>query len=330
MRNLFRSGQHLANLRCSSAAGAPGTLITHCAGFWLENLRSGVRVAPTYMGATQNMSKKKRLKTPGKVIVLNNQKGGVGKTTIAYHVGCYLASQGYKVVAIDLDGQGNLSGRFFPLAERISGYRAVHLFTSASAEFAPLTADLGVDVIYALKRDVELFNVERMPLGEAAANFYEKVSQLREDYDFIVVDTPPALGNMMTAACIAADFLFVPVELAAFAVEGVENVLETLQEIGQLTGSEVKVTGVICNKLRAVNSHSKSLAELRQAVGPLILKNCLVNRGSVDEAMGDRIPVWQRKSTGAQRDTGREMTQLMAEMAGLCGIKIDTKARARK
>lgn len=298
--------------------------------FWLEKFRCAVRVTATYTGATQIMSKNKRLKTPGKVIVLNNQKGGVGKTTIAYHQACYLASQGYKVVAVDLDGQGNLSGRFFPLADRINGYRSVHLFTSTAVAFAPLTAELGVDVIYALKRDVELFNVERMPLGDAAANFYEKVSQLREEYDFIVVDTPPALGNMMTAACIASDFLFVPVELAAFAVEGVENVLETLQEIGQLTGSEVKVTGVICNKLRAVNSHTSSLAELRQAVGPLILKTCLVNRGAVDEAMGVRVPVWQRKSTGAQRDTGREMTQLMAEMAALCSIKIDSKGRARK
>lgn len=276
------------------------------------------------------MTSKKRLKSRGKVVTFNNQKGGVGKTTLAYHYACFTAGQNYKTVAIDLDGQGNFSGRFFPVSERVNGFRAVHMFDKEPAQFAPLTSKLGVDVIYALNRDVELFNIERLPLGEAAANFYEKVEQLRDVYDFIIVDTPPSHGNKMTAACVAADHLFVPVELAAFAVEGVENVLETLQEISQLTGFDVKVTGVICNKLRAVNSHNESLADLRKAVGPLILKQCLVNRGSVDDALRYGVPVWMKKTSGAQRDTAREMLQLMNEMAGLCGLKIDTKGGARK
>ena len=277
------------------------------------------------------MTKKKRLKTLGKVTTFNAQKGGVGKTTIAYHYACYTAANGYRTVVIDLDGQGNLSGRFFPVADtRVNGYRSVHMFDAEARDFLPLESAVGVDVVYALNRDVALFDIEQMPLGEAVTFFNKKLEALREEYDVIIIDTPPSHGNKITAACVAADHLFVPVELAAFAVEGVENVLETLQEISRLINFEIKATGVICNKLRAVNSHEHALADLRAAVGPLILKQCLVNRGSVDDALRDGVPVWDKKSTGAQRDAGKEMRSLMKEIAGLTNLKVDGKAGVRK
>jgi chromosome partitioning protein len=270
------------------------------------------------------MSRKRRNRGPGKKIVITNQKGGVGKTTLAFHIACYLYDLGYKVLGIDLDGQGNFSSRFVHKSERVGGYRAVQMFSTAPPEFLPLATPYGLDLIYALNRDVELFQVESMPLFSAVDAFNDKVADLSEDYDYIVIDTPPSYGNKMAAACIVQDFLFVPVELAAFAVEGVVNVVESVKEIGGMIGEEIKITGVICNKLRNVNSHKESLREMRAevGVGSMILENSLVNRGAVDDALRVGLPVWRQRNNGAARTTANEMTELMKEVVGLCGIKV--------
>lgn len=277
------------------------------------------------------MTRKRRNRGPGKVVVITNQKGGVGKTMLAFHEACFAHDQGYKVCVIDLDGQGNCSSRFIPKEERIGGYRSVHMFSASPAAFEPLKTPYGVDLIYALNRDVELFEVESLELFDAVDAFNNKIEELRTEYDYIVIDTPPSYGNKMAAACIAQDYLFVPVELAAFAVEGVVNVIETIREIGGMINEDIKITGVICNKLRNVNSHEEALKEMRaeEGVGKMILKNSLVNRGAVDDALRDGLPVWRRRTSGAERTTAKEMTALMTEMAGLCGMKIQKEGATK-
>lgn len=277
------------------------------------------------------MSRKRRNRGRGKIIVITNQKGGVGKTTLAFHLLCFLYDAGFKVLGIDLDGQGNFSSRFISKEDRIGGYRAVHMFNAEPAQFQPLATPYGPDLIYALNRDVELNQVDSLQLFDAATAFNDKIDGLCEDYDFIVVDTPPTYGNKMAAACMVQNYLFVPVELAAFAVEGVVNVVESVKEIGGMIGEEIKITGVICNKLRHVNSHQDALTEMHKepGVAKMILKSNLVNRGAVDDALRLGMPVWRQRGTGAERTTAKEMTALMQEMAGLCGIKVQTKGASK-
>ncbi|WP_116826572.1 MULTISPECIES: ParA family protein [Pseudomonas syringae group] len=267
------------------------------------------------------MSPKKRTQDPAKVIVIENQKGGVGKTTIAYHLSCYLAEQGYKTLAIDLDGQGNLSSRFLDRSKRVGGLRSVHLFNDTAPDLKPLDTPDGVDLIYSIDRDVELFNVERMDFDKALINFNENLDPMLDAYDYIVMDTPPAHGNKMSAASITSNYIFVPVEMAAFAVTGVESVLETLAEIQRYVSDRLQVTGVICNRLRPVNSHTEALAELN-AAGVNILTARLGTNGAVDDALRDGVPVWKNKRTGAQRETAKSMVSLMQEICGYVGAKI--------
>lgn len=277
------------------------------------------------------MSLQKRTKEPAKVAVIENQKGGVGKTTIGYHLSCYLAEQGYRVLGIDLDPQGNFSSRFLTREQRTQGLRSVHLFAPSVPSFAVLPTAMNVDLIYALDRDVELANIERMELGQSVANFYENLDGIRNDYDFIVIDTPPAHGNKMTAASIASSHMFIPVELAAFAVTGLESVLETLSEIGQLIKRPVKITGVICNRVRRVKAHTEALEELRNAAGHLnVLENQLPTNGAIDDALRLGLPVWRIKATGAHRESGKLMLSLMKECASLLGARVMSKQQQRK
>lgn len=272
------------------------------------------------------MSLQKRTKEQAKVVVIENQKGGVGKTTIAYHVACFLAELGYRVLAIDLDPQGNLSSRFISRAERINGYRSVHMFMADRPDFAPLSTSVEVDIVYALDRDVELGNVERMDLGVAMMNFGTNLEPLMEDYDYLVIDTPPAHGNKMTAASLASTHMFVPVELAAFAVTGVESVMETLAEIGHLVGRPVKITGLICNRIRNIEAHRTALAEMQAAAGNLhVLESKLYANTAIDSALRDGIPVWKKKTSGAQRESAKIMLTLMKEIGSLIGAKAKSK-----
>lgn len=268
------------------------------------------------------MLPKKRFQAPAKVVVIENQKGGVGKTTIAYHVACYLAELGYRVLALDLDPQGNLSSRFVKREDRINGYRAVHMFMADRPVFAPLHSAFGVDLVYSLDRDVELGNVERMALGEAMGNFGKNLDPLLDDYDYLVIDTPPAHGNKMTAASVASTHMFVPVELAAFAVTGVESVLETLAEISHLIGRRIQITGLICNRMRKVKAHTLALEEIQKTEDALkVLNTHLSTNGAIDDALRDGVPVWKNKATGAQRESAKMMLNLMKEIAGLVGAK---------
>ncbi|MFK1354768.1 ParA family protein [Pseudomonas aeruginosa] len=263
----------------------------------------------------------KKRKLLADVHAVTNQKGGVGKTTIDFHWLVYLVEQGYRVLGIDLDSQGNFSSRLAP-DSRNGGLRSAHLFKEELPDLKPLQTALGADLIYALNKDDELSSVEQIGLS-AVGPFAKHIQKLAEDYDYIVIDTPPTNGVRMIAASVVSDHIFVPVELAAFAVDGVISLIETFDMVGPLFGTQITPTGIICNKYNTrVNAHRESLEDLRKVVGPKILQNSLSIRGAIDTALRQCKPVWSMRTNGAERETGVEMIRLMEEMAHRAGVEI--------
>jgi chromosome partitioning protein len=253
----------------------------------------------------------------------------VGKTTIDYHWIAYLANQGYRVLAIDLDSQGNLSSRLAQNS-RNGGLRSAYLFKEDLPDLMPLTCDIGVDLIYSLNKDDDLSSVEQVGLS-AVKNFAKHVSALAEHYDYIVIDTPPTNGVRMISASVISDHIYVPVELAAFAVDGVISLLETFEMIGPQMGTRISPTGIICNKLNTrVDAHRESLEDLRKVVGPKILQSSLSIRGAIDNALKQCKPVWALNKNGADREAGKEMIKLMEEMAHRAGVDIVPAVTAPK
>ncbi len=265
----------------------------------------------------------KRRAGPADIITITNEKGGVGKTTISVNLAFYLAQQGYKVLGIDLDGQGNFSSRFVPIAERVGGLRSCHLYMEEMPKYEPLHSPSGVDLIYSLDGDVDLHSIEQSDLSVLTA-FAGNIANLCDDDDVIIIDNPPTSGIKMTGSIFVADHIFVPVELAAFAVNGVLSLLDSFARISRATGKEIKPTGFICNKLNTrVDAHKSSLAALRKEVGPLIMRNAMSNRGAVDTAVTQGVAVWDLKNSGAARVAGNEMLLLLEEIAALIGFDVE-------
>lgn len=259
---------------------------------------------------------------PAQIIAITNQKGGVGKTTISFNLANYLSELGFKVCVIDLDGQGNISGLLMP-GERSHGLRTSMLFDDAPFSETPVTTDSGIDLIWCSNGDMAVYEVEMQGLDRVEV-FYTNLQNLVAGYDFVILDTPPTYGVKMISACVSADHIFAPVQMAGFSFDGVVALDSCLATISALVQKEIVLTGLICNsfKQRSIE-HMLAVDELRAQAGDLILDTILKDATPIDTAILACKAAWHVRKTGSQREASAMMVSLMAEMAGRLGIHSD-------
>jgi len=176
-------------------------------------------------------------------VVITNQKGGVGKTTIAALFAWGLAEkESARVALVDLDSQKNLTRTF---AQRGCEITAAKLFGPAlpalDAAREPLCLFPGV---------TELADLERAS-PEIIRNFRNNVMQLASHFDYCLIDTPPALGLRMTAALIVADYVLCPIELEEYSIEGVTAMIKTIIGVRQRHNPRLKFLGLLANRFKS-------------------------------------------------------------------------------
>ena len=238
-------------------------------------------------------------------IVINNQKGGVGKTMLAVHLAWFLAEDGARVLFVDLDGQGN--GSAVLSAER-QAYPAADLFEAKASR--EIDGEPGITV---LTRDPRLHMIELAQVPTMLKAF----ATLKPHFDYCVVDTPPNWGARNFAAMAVCDFLLSPIELKDFAIEGVGQLLQSIlsvQEKGR-GGRKINFLGLVASRF---NSHSPrertNLEALVRKIGPkMMFPGVITSRDGYEQAMSDRKPVWAIKSSGASV-AGAEMRKILSEV----------------
>lgn len=252
------------------------------------------------------------------VVSFSNQKGGVGKTTYCLHYAFHLAvKKRKKVLVIDFDSQGNVTSRVLPhegdLIYPEGKTRVIDLFDPKLKKIEPAKGLHDIDVIYTINNDVELAEIESAALERALAPAENLRKFLAANhYDYVLVDCPPTLGRRLVAALAFTHHVVVPIKVSGFAVEGVEGLMETVVEIRESVNPDLNVTAFIINDMDPKSVIQKrSLEELKDTVGELLLSNHIQHRSPIDTATSLGVPVW---SLGYAHAAAKELSKMFDEL----------------
>ena len=178
-----------------------------------------------------------------KTITIANEKGGVGKTTTAQHLAIGLAKKGFKVLAIDLDSQRNLSSTFGDMGQT-QIKRVYDLMNGEPIQNCIYNTKQGIHIIYGDDRIANADKVFTEPNRPYLLN--EQLQNIKSRYDYVIIDTPPrsksvAVINAMTTS----DEVIIPMQANSFSIEGLQKILETFEMVKKYTNHNIKVLGIL-------------------------------------------------------------------------------------
>ncbi|GLK77390.1 chromosome partitioning protein ParA [Methylopila jiangsuensis] len=244
-----------------------------------------------------------------RVLTLANQKGGVGKTTTAINLGTALAAIGETVLIIDLDPQGNASTGLGVdrRARRISTYdvlvgeatlaETIHETAVPRLHLAPSTMDLlGVELEIASEKD------RALRLRDAIAALHDAKVGGRA-YTYVLVDCPPSLNLLTINAMAAADSIVVPLQCEFFALEGLSQLLKTVEQVRGALNPHLTIHGVVLTMFDPRNNLSNQVvADVRQFMGPKVYDTMIPRNVRVSEApsYGKPALLYDLKCSGSQ------------------------------
>ena len=230
-----------------------------------------------------------------RIISVANQKGGVGKTTTAINLGAALAEEGYNVLLVDLDPQGNAStGLGIDPEDRVKttydllleGAELKDVIRETNVEgllLSPATTDLSsadIEMMATEKRSFLLHDALRQP---AIDNY---------DLDYILIDCPPSLSLLTVNAMVASDSVLVPLQSEFFALEGLSQLMLTIREVRQTANPRLRIEGVLLTMYDARNNLSQQVEmDARSTLGDLVFRTIVPRNVRVSEAPSYALPV---------------------------------------
>jgi len=180
-----------------------------------------------------------------KIISLVNQKGGVGKTTSAINLATYLASAGKFVLLVDLDPQGNASsGLGIDIRKLEKNLYHSMILGEHPSKVIFKTETLGHDLIPA-SQDLAGAGIELVHMDNREFRLYNVLREVRTSYDYIIIDSPPSLGLLTINGLVASDEVIIPVQTEYFALEGLSQLLSTIELVKDNLQPNLKVMGAL-------------------------------------------------------------------------------------
>jgi chromosome partitioning protein len=236
------------------------------------------------------------------IVAIANQKGGVGKTTTAINLAAGLALRGKPTLLIDLDPQANSSISFLDLqAVGKSTYDAI---SDAKTSLRDVIVSSPVENLDIAPARIALAKLESRLVGELDAHFKlkDKIEQLNGEYPQIVIDCPPTLGLLTVNALVAATHLLIPIQSSYFALEGTDDLLETIEKVRQRPNPALRILGVVITMHDKRTALARDIREQIQKVfGGKVFKTVITKSVRLEEspAYKESIFTFAPESSGA-------------------------------
>ncbi|KRN27593.1 sporulation initiation inhibitor protein soj [Lactobacillus selangorensis] len=251
-------------------------------------------------------------------IAIANQKGGVGKTTTAVNLGADLADQGKRVLLVDADAQGNATSGVGIEKGAVEKDMYDVLVNEYPLEKAVLkTQHKGLDVVPAT---IQLAGAEIELMSQMAREMRLKLGlkAVQADYDYILIDCPPSLGQVSINAFTASDSILIPVQSEYYALEGLGQLLNTMKLVQKHFNPDLKVEGVLLTMYDArTNLGAQVIEEVRKHFGERVYKTVIPRNTRLAEAPSHGLPIsdYDKRSKGAQvyEDLTKEVLQAHGE-----------------
>lgn len=228
------------------------------------------------------------------IIAITNQKGGVGKTTTAINLSAALANKGLKTLLIDLDPQANSSMSFVDIHE--VGASIYEALTEPDVAIRDVLVDLPqVGNLTLAPATIALAKIESKLLGELDSHFRLKdsLAPLQDEFDYIVIDTPPTLGIITVNALVAATHVLVPIQSSYFALEGTDDLLETIDKIKQRANPELQILGALITLYDKRTLLSKDIQDqISQVFGDKVFKTLISKSVRLEESPAYRESIF--------------------------------------
>lgn len=252
-----------------------------------------------------------------KVIAIANQKGGVGKTTTAINLSSCMAETGKKVLIIDLDPQGNTTSGLGIDKNNVESTVYELMLDECSIKEAIKKVEIdGVDNLSIIPANVNLAGAEIELLGIKDKEFILKnaVDYIADDYDYIFIDCPPSLNMLTVNAMTTADSVLVPIQCEYYALEGISQLLHTIDLVHSRLNSKLKINGVVFTMYDGrTNLSNDVVASVKDNLNTKIYKTIIPRNVRLAEAPSHGLPIniYDPKSAGAEsyRNLAKEIIE---------------------
>lgn len=240
-----------------------------------------------------------------RVIAVSNQKGGVAKTTTSINLAASLAMADRRVLLIDLDPQANLTSGVGLKGQAAPAGTVYDALTTDNASAQDYVLATGVDHLFLIpaNRDLTGAEIELVMLGDRDQRMRKFINALRGEYDYIFIDTPPSLGLLTLNALVAADTVLIPLNCEYFALEGIADLMSTLDRVRTSLNPGLSIEGVLLTMYDdRTNLGQQVGGSIREYFGDKVFNTVIPRNVRLGEAPSHGVPVilYDARSRGAE------------------------------